>query len=91
MKKAKYYAKNAAKVGKELACEAKTRIVRELKDLLETRVMNKNEAKLLAKGALCEFKEEGKRILEFAKQEFEREFKKAKPHLKKVAKRMTKS
>lgn len=88
MKKAKRYGKKLAHLGKTVAREAKVRIMRDLKDVLENHVMTKKEAQTLASAVLKELKTEADRFVTFVKKEYDRELRKAKPHLKKAAHRL---
>ncbi|MBI4146092.1 hypothetical protein HY489_02020 [Candidatus Woesearchaeota archaeon] len=82
--------KELVHVGKEVAHEAKRILTRDLKELCEQRIMTKQEAKSLAKSVMKELKLEGKRLLTFAKQEYQREKSKAKPFVKKAITRVKK-
>lgn len=82
--------KQLAHVGKAVARDAGVRMTRELKNVLEEHIMTKQEAKSLASTVMKELRTEANRFVTFAKQEYDRESKKAKPHLKKMASRLKK-
>lgn len=82
--------KQLANVGKTVARDAGVRMTRELKNVLEEHIMTKQEAKSLASTVLKELRTEADRFVAFAKTEYEREKKKAKPHLKKAVQRLKK-
>lgn len=83
-------AKTVAHYGKEIAHEAKDRLAAELKNIIEDRIITRDEAQQLMNSITNELRQEKNRVLAFAKQEIDRELKKAKPLVKKAVKRMHK-
>lgn len=79
----------AAKVGKKVVKQAAKHIEKQLKHVIKTRLGSKHEAKQFLAAVIAEAREEQSRIAKFAKQEWGREFKKAKPVLKKAVRRLT--
>lgn len=87
MSAGKRLGKKAAKIGMSVAREAKQRMMKELCEVIEERVMTKQEAKTLLREVVSGLKDEKKRVASFAKAELKRVKQKAKPIVKKAMKR----
>ncbi|MBS3147669.1 hypothetical protein J4219_02180 [Candidatus Woesearchaeota archaeon] len=79
--------KKAAKLGMSVAREAKQRMMRELCEVIEEKVMTKQEARTLLREVISGLKDEKRRVETFAKAELKRVKQKAKPLVKKAIKR----
>ncbi len=82
VRKRKQCAANAK--SKATALKLKQELIKQIK----TRLLTKREARDLISGVLAELRAEKTRIISFAKTEFRRELKKAKPIVKKALKRV---
>ena len=89
-KKAVNYAKGFVKIGKAIASEAKQTVAKELKHVVGKRLPSEKEARILVRELVKELRVEGERVAAFARREFEREARKARPLVKKAIKRVAK-
>ena len=87
MSAGKRLGKKAAKLGMSVAREAKQRMMRELCEVIEEKVMTKQEARTLLREVVSGLKDEKRRVETFAKAELKRVKQKAKPIVKKAIKR----
>jgi len=78
----------AAHLGKKVVKSAARKVKKDVTHIIRTRIGSRQEAHQFISAFISEAKAEHSRIAKFAKQEWNREMKKAKPVLKKAAKRL---